>query len=114
MPLNYDNITIADSTNSSGRTFKDAYRCNYRITDQAGNTYVAFKQKGATLRNFPRGTQLKIGWKWNKSIYGQQEKVIQWFKILATPKAQTYKTPVGELPTADIDLKYRKLLQIMG
>lgn len=114
MPLNYSHITIASSKHSSGRSFRDAYRCNYTITDQAGNIYVAFKQKGATLRNFPHGTQLKIGWKWNKNIYGQQEKVIQWFQILATPKAQTYKTPVGELQTADIDLKYEKLLRIMA
>lgn len=114
MALHYTNIAIASSGNSQGRTHNDAYRCNYTIRSQAGETYIAFKQKGATLRNLPVGTQLKIGWTFNTNQFGHQQKVIQWFKILSTPKTTTYHCRAGNLPIQAIDDEYAKILQVMG
>ena len=114
MALNYDHITIASSGNSQGRTHNDAYRCNYTICSQAGETYIAFQQTGATLRNLPVGTCLKIGWQFNTNKFGHQRKVIKWFKTLSTPKVTQYRSKVGSLSTQAIDDEYAKILQLMG
>jgi hypothetical protein len=114
MPLNYDHITIASSSNSQGTTHNDVYRCKYTICSQAGETYVAFQQKGATLRNLAIGTQLKIGWGFDADKFGHQRKIIQWFKVISTPKVTQYHCQTGTFCTQDIDTEYAKILQIMG
>jgi hypothetical protein len=114
MALNYTQITIAGSNNSRGNTYNDPYRCNYSVQSESGDTYLAFQKKGASLRNLPIGTRLKIGWKFNTNKNGKQEKIIQWFDILSTPQVLQYHCPIGYLPTQDIDTEYAKILHIMG
>jgi hypothetical protein len=114
MPLNYDHITIASSSNSQGKTHNDVYRCQYIIRSQAGDTYFAFEQKGATLRNLAIGTKLKIGWKFDGNKVGYQRKIIKWFKVLSMPKTTEYHCQTGTFSTQEIDSEYAKILQIMG
>jgi hypothetical protein len=114
MPLHYERITITNSDNSQGNTHNDPYRCRYKIKDQSGQSYIVFGKKGATLRNLPLGTVLKIGWKLKANQFDYQEKIIEWFEVLSTPKVTDYRCRMGTLPTQDIDQEYAKILQIMG
>lgn len=117
MPLNYQNITIANSYHSGGKTKQDRDRCQYWIESKDGEKYLAFKEKGSILRNLPIGTCLKIGWVLDQNTYKsmvKQNKIIQWYEIISTPEKTTYETKAGTLPVSEIDQEYEHLEKIMG
>ncbi|QUS60971.1 hypothetical protein IQE94_02080 [Synechocystis sp. PCC 7339] len=112
--LTFDDITIARTSNTAGRTTGDPYRCRYDIFTDTGETYIAFNGKGATLLNLAPGTKLRIGWKPLTNRYGSLQKSILWFEIISTPQVTSPTQSFNSLSVANIDAEYAHILAMMA
>ncbi|MBD2654781.1 MULTISPECIES: hypothetical protein [Synechocystis] len=113
-PLNYDNITIARTSNTAGKTTGDPYRCRYDIFTETGEKYVAFNGKGATLLNLAPGTKLRIGWKFLDNRCGSPHKSILWFEIVSTPAVTSSSQSSNKFSMANINAEYAHILAMMA